>query len=75
MTIPTATSFVTIRRKFDFSSIEIGRWVTESGTVYSEEAKAGLYPKGQHRAVINEAFENYFQALGSALHRQQAKAG
>ncbi|WP_267283267.1 LPD1 domain-containing protein [Marinobacter gelidimuriae] len=44
------------------------------GTVYSDEAQAGLYPRGQHRAAINEAFENYFQALGAALYRQQAKA-
>jgi hypothetical protein len=45
------------------------------GTVYSDEAKAGVYPRGRHREAINEAFENYFQALGSALYREQAQAG
>lgn len=40
------------------------------GTVYSDEARAGLYPKGQHRKAINEAFNHYFQALGSALYRE-----
>jgi protein involved in sex pheromone biosynthesis len=28
----------------------------------------------QHREAINEAFENYFQALGRALYREQAQA-
>jgi hypothetical protein len=42
------------------------------GTVYSGEAKTGLYPRGQHREAINDAFENYFQALGGALYREQA---
>lgn len=45
------------------------------GTVYSDEAKAGLYPQGEHRHVINEAFRSYFRALGRALYREQAKAG
>jgi hypothetical protein len=45
-----------------------------SGTVYSDEAKAGLYPRGQHRRATNEAFGNYFQALGRALYRKQAQA-
>lgn len=45
------------------------------GTVLSEEAKAGLYPHDEHRQIINEAFRGYFQALGRALYREQAKAG
>ncbi|MBJ6137972.1 CLCA_X family protein [Marinobacter litoralis] len=45
------------------------------GTVYSDEAKAGLYPEGTHRQRINDAFRNYFAALGTALYREQAKAG
>lgn len=45
------------------------------GTVYSDEAKAGLYPEGVHRAQINEAFQRYFEALGAALYREQAQAG
>lgn len=46
-----------------------------NGTVYSDEAKAGLYPQGDHRQRINDAFQCYFAALGAALHREQAKAG
>jgi len=45
------------------------------GTVYSDEAKAGLYPGDEHRQRINEAFQAYFKALGAALYREQAKAG
>lgn len=45
------------------------------GTVYSEEAKAGLYPQGEQRQRINKAFSGYFMALGAALYREQAKAG
>lgn len=45
------------------------------GTVYSDDAKAGLYPEGEHRLRIKEAFQNYFAALGTALYREQAKAG
>ncbi|MGM0774397.1 MAG: LPD1 domain-containing protein [Pseudomonadota bacterium] len=45
------------------------------GTVYSDEAKAGLYPEGAQRQRINEAFQHYFAALGAALYREQAKAG
>ncbi|WP_309045931.1 CLCA_X family protein [Marinobacter sediminicola] len=45
------------------------------GTVYSDEANAGLYPKGEHRRRINEAFQDYFASLGAALYREQAKAG
>ena len=46
-----------------------------NGTVHSHEAKAGLYPQGNHRQRINDAFQCYFAALGAALYREQAKAG
>lgn len=46
-----------------------------NGTVHSDEAKAGLYPQGEHRQRINDAFQYYFAALGAALYREQAKAG
>lgn len=46
-----------------------------NGTVHSHEAKAGLYPQGEHRQRINDAFQCYFAALGAALYREQAKAG
>ena len=46
-----------------------------NGTVHSHEAKAGLYPQGEHRQRINDAFQYYFAALGAALYREQAKAG
>ena len=39
------------------------------GTLGSAEAKAGLYPQGQQRRVINEAFERYFAGLGGALQK------
>lgn len=42
------------------------------GTRFSAEAKAGLYPLGEHRQRINDAFSQYFQALGVAVqHKQQ----
>ncbi|BDX02919.1 MAG: CLCA_X family protein [Marinomonas sp.] len=37
------------------------------GTRYSEEAKVGLYPQGEQRLRINQAFHNYFSLLGRAL--------
>lgn len=46
-----------------------------SGTVYSDEAKAGLYPGSAQRRRINDAFRCYFESLGAALFREQAKAG
>lgn len=46
-----------------------------SGTLYSDEAKAGLYPADDHRRRINEGFQAYFEALGAALYREQVKAG
>ncbi|MCV2402880.1 hypothetical protein OFY17_08310 [Marinomonas sp. C2222] len=39
------------------------------GSKYSEEAKAGLYPQGQQRVFIGEAFREYFYSLGYALSR------
>jgi len=44
------------------------------GTLYSEEAKAGLYPMGRHRQDINAAFKRYFESLGRALFREQPPA-
>ncbi|MDR9468594.1 CLCA_X family protein [Marinospirillum sp.] len=37
------------------------------GTRFSEEAKAGLYPQGEERQRINQAFREYFSTLGAAL--------
>lgn len=45
------------------------------GSRQSDEAKAGLYPVGQHRQTINEAFEQYFTTLGKALYRESRRAG
>jgi len=45
------------------------------GTVYSDEAQAGLYPTGVQRQRINDTFQAYFEALGAALYREQTKAG
>ncbi|MBJ7536547.1 CLCA_X family protein [Marinomonas transparens] len=42
------------------------------GTRYSDEAKLGLYPQGQARQKINQAFNHYFCALGGALYRELA---
>ena len=41
------------------------------GTVQSTEATAGLYPRGDQRQEINEAFRKYFDNLGRALFREQ----
>lgn len=41
------------------------------GSRYSDEAKAGLYPQGQQREAINQAFRNYFHRLGYALSRKK----
>lgn len=40
------------------------------GSRHSDEARAGLYPQGEHRERINIAFEHYFSALGRALYRE-----
>lgn len=45
------------------------------GTRDSDEAGAGLYPRGNERQRINECFRGYFDALGAALHREQRKTG
>lgn len=45
------------------------------GTKESPEAKLGLYPQGQERDRINTAFDRYFQALGTALNRQDSGQG
>jgi len=44
------------------------------GSRHSDEAKAGLYPRGEQRVVINAAFQHYFQSLGGALYRELADA-
>ncbi|MBS3805839.1 MAG: hypothetical protein KGY54_14935 [Oleiphilaceae bacterium] len=41
------------------------------GTRHSRDAKEGLYPSGEHRQTINQAFSQYFASLGGALYRQQ----
>ena len=38
-----------------------------SGTRESEEAKLGLYPVGAERERVNNAFYDYYTALGRAL--------
>ncbi|GAB2902770.1 CLCA_X family protein [Microbulbifer echini] len=38
-----------------------------AGTKASEEARLGLYPRGQQRQKINRAFTEYFTCLGRAL--------
>lgn len=43
------------------------------GTRFSDDAKAGLYPQGEHRQRINDAFSRYFQALGFAIAREQLR--
>lgn len=40
-----------------------------AGTKATAEAKLGLYPVGEHRLRINEAFGRYFSLLGAALKR------
>lgn len=45
------------------------------GTKQSEEAKLGLYPQGEHRLRINQAFNIYFNALGGVLKRQDDQHG
>lgn len=42
------------------------------GSRGSAEARAGLYPQGEHRAQINQAFSDYFRALGHALKRSSS---
>jgi hypothetical protein len=43
------------------------------GSRNSRDAKAGLYPTGEHRQAINQAFSQYFASLGGALYRQQER--
>lgn len=38
-----------------------------SGTLESPEAKAGLYPQGEQRALVNMTFGEYFRSLGRTL--------
>ena len=44
------------------------------GSRHSDEAKAGLYPQGEQRSIINSAFQRYFSGLGKALYRELADA-
>lgn len=39
------------------------------GTRNSEEARLGLYPEGEQRQRIHQAFSDYFIPLGQALRR------
>jgi len=40
------------------------------GSLLSDEAQLGLYPKGDQRLIINEMFSQYFGVLGAALQRE-----
>lgn len=40
------------------------------GSHSSDEARIGLYPKGEQRLMINEMFQQYFSMLGMALFRE-----
>lgn len=40
------------------------------GTKASDEARLGLFPKGEERERINAAFDGYFRNLGTALYRE-----
>ena len=44
------------------------------GTKETEEAKIGLYPQGEHRLKVNQAFQRYFKMLGAALKRTEIKS-
>ncbi|AEF54714.1 CLCA_X family protein [Marinomonas posidonica] len=44
-----------------------------SGTKVSKEANLGLYPQGEQRHQINQAFRHYFQLLGAALLAQEKR--
>lgn len=45
------------------------------GTKQSEEARAGVYPKGEQRALISGYFARYFATLGLALEYQDFSGG
>lgn len=42
------------------------------GTKESEDAKLGLYPQGEQRGRVNQAFFAYFQMLGRALQKAES---
>ncbi len=44
-----------------------------TGTLQSQEAKMGLYPQGEHRVKINDAFAQYFNHLGHVLKHQEQR--
>ena len=46
-----------------------------SGTRETEEARMGLYPVGEHREKINEAFRRYYTSLGRALKLNNEQEG
>lgn len=48
------------------SLISVNKFLV-TNTISSDEAKLGLYPKGEQRQQINIAFENYFSLLGRGL--------
>jgi hypothetical protein len=43
------------------------------GTRETEEAKLGLYPRGEERARINADFQRYFASLGQALRQREGE--
>lgn len=45
------------------------------GARESDEAKMGLYPRGEERRRINDCFSRYFTALGQAIRASEGKLG
>jgi hypothetical protein len=50
------------------SQISVNKFLV-TNTISSDEAKLGLYPKGEQRQRINTAFESYFSLLGHGLRK------
>lgn len=46
-----------------------------SGTLETEEARMGLYPRAEERERINDCFSRYFTALGQAIRASEGKLG
>lgn len=51
---------------YSYISIPLNHFLVK-GSRYSEEAKLGLYPEGEQRLAINDAFTEYFKLLGAYL--------
>jgi hypothetical protein len=50
------------------SQVSVNKFLV-TNTISSDEAKLGLYPKGEQRQRINTAFESYFSLLGHGLRK------